>query len=127
MAAVVTNKGLAKLVSAFLGAGGGALYIALGTSTTAAAATDTALGAEDTSLARVACTLTSATTNVTGDTIQATVTVNFTSNKTYAELGLFDAAASSSGNLIYHRDSLSLTVGPSNGVTQAVFNESIVL
>ena len=78
--------------------------IAVGTGTTAAAATDTAL---ETEVARVASTNSVTTTNVTNDTLVMTGTVSFTSSYTIAEVGTFNSTTASSGTM-YSRD----TIGP---------------
>lgn len=77
-------------------------YIALGTSTTAVAATDTTMTAEivDTGLARAAGTVSRTTTTVTNDTYNISKTFTATGTKTVEEIGIFNA--SSSGTMLSH-------------------------
>lgn len=81
-------------------------YIAIGTGTTSAAATDTALEAEITTGggARSAGTGTRTTTNVTNDTFQLVVTFNFTSSFAITESGVLNA---SSGGTLLSRTTFS--------------------
>lgn len=98
MANLVTNAGMAGVASRIGGAGSEAAftYIAIGTGTTAAAATDTALQTEITTGggARAAATVSRTTTDVTNDTARAVVTFNFTSTFAVTEAGLLNAASS---------------------------------
>jgi len=89
-------------------------YIAVGTGTTAAAATDTALGTEvtDSGLARVQVTPTLETTTTTDDTGQVTNTFTVTGTKTLGEIGVCNAAAA--GTFLI-RSVLSPTKSVSNG------------
>lgn len=101
---IITNAGLAQL--ALLAGDATAVpftYLALGTSSTAVAATDTALGAEitDTGLARAAATISRTTTTLTNDTLRATYTWTATGVKTIEEAGLFNA--SSAGTMLGHK------------------------
>lgn len=77
-------------------------YLAVGTSSTAVAATDTTLGAEivDTGLARASATVGRTTTSVTNDTLSLTYTWTASGSKTVQEIGYFNA--SSSGTLGGH-------------------------
>ncbi len=70
-------------------------YLALGTGSTAAAATDTILEAEvtDTGLARAAATVSRVTTTVTNDTLNLVYTWTATGVKILREIGMFNAAA----------------------------------
>jgi len=69
-------------------------FLAVGTSTTAVAATQTALQAEivDSGLARAAATVSRVTTTVTNDTLQLTYTWSVTGTKTVEEVGIFNDA-----------------------------------
>lgn len=126
MAAVVTNNGLAQLTSALTGAGLGNIYLAVGTGAGTAAAGDTAMFTEDTTTGRTLTTQSRVTKTVTNDTVQFVATVNFPSiNETLTEVGLF--TASTGGTMIYHRDSVNTTVGPTNGTTAVTFTEQITL
>ncbi len=80
--------------------------IAVGTGTTAPAATQTSLVSE---VARVASTNSLITTNVTNDTLQMVGTISFTSSYSIAEVGTFNTTTANSGTM-YSRD----TVGPYN-------------
>ena len=96
---IICNVGLAKVAGLVAGtATGGFGYVAVGTGTTAAAATDTALGIE---VMRVASTNSLITTSVTNDTSQMVATFNFTASYAITESGVFDA--SSGGNLLAHQ------------------------
>lgn len=101
---IITNAGKAQI--ALLAGDATAVpftYLALGTSSTAVAATDTQLGAEitDTGLARAAATISRITTAVTNDTLRATYTWTASGVKTIEECGLFNA--SSSGTMLGHK------------------------
>jgi len=74
-------------------------HIAVGTGDTAFAAADTTLGTEitDSGLARVAATVTRATTSTTNDTVQLVTTFTVTGTKTIKEVGILNA--SSTGDL----------------------------
>lgn len=70
-------------------------YLALGTSSTAVAATQTTLGAEitDTGLQRASATVSRVTTTQTNDTLQLAKTFTATGSKTVEEVGYFNAAS----------------------------------
>jgi len=97
----ITNAGLA-LVASLIGDASAVpfTYLAVGTSTTAPAASQTALVAEitDTGLARAAGTVSRVTTTVTNDTFQITKTWTASGSKTVEEIGIFNA--SSSGTML---------------------------
>lgn len=100
---IVTNAGKAQL--ALLAGDATAVpftYLAVGTSSTAVAATDTTLTAEitDTGLARASATVSRVTTTVTNDTYQASYTWTATGSKTVQEVGVFNAA--STGTMLSH-------------------------
>lgn len=93
---LVVNAGLAQL--ALLAGDASATpftYLAVGTSTTAAAASQTALQAEitDTGLARATATVSRTTTTVTNDTLQLTYTWTASGSKTVEEVGVLNAAS----------------------------------
>lgn len=71
-------------------------YLALGTGTTAANATDTALEAEivDSGLARAAATVSYETTTTAGDTLQLVKSFTATGSKNVSEIGFLNAASS---------------------------------
>jgi len=75
-------------------------YIAVGTGTGAAAATDTALGTETAAsgLSRALATLSRVTTDVTDDTAQFLKSFSVTGSVAVTESGVFDAAAA--GNML---------------------------
>lgn len=79
-------------------------YLAIGTSTMAAASTDTALLNELTTGGgeRALATLSRVTTDVTNDTAQLVKTFTFSTTGTYAitEAGVYDSAATSSATLL---------------------------
>jgi hypothetical protein len=100
---LVTNAGFAQL--ALLAGDASATpftYIAVGTSSTAPAATDTTLTAEitDSGLERAAGTVSRVTTTVTNDSYQITKTWTATGSKTIEEVGVFNA--SSGGTMLSH-------------------------
>lgn len=78
-------------------------YIAIGTTNTAAAASDTALAAEITTNggARALGTADRTTTTQTNDTARVRLTYTFTGSFAIVEAGLFDAA--SAGNMLSRR------------------------
>lgn len=99
---LITNAGLAE-VAGLMGNTGSPTaftYLALGTGTTAAAATDTALETELTTngLARAAVTVSRTTTTVTNDTLRLTHTWSATGSSAVTEIGALNAA--SSGDLL---------------------------
>lgn len=89
----VTNAGLALLASL---AGDAAAvpftYLAVGTSNTAAAASQTALAGEitDSGLARAAATVSRVTTTQTNDTLQLVKAWSVSGTKTVEEIGIFN-------------------------------------
>lgn len=85
MAGLVGNTGT---VTAFT-------YLALGTSSTAAAATQTALGAEisTNNLARASATISRTTTTQTNDTLNLVYTWTASGSSTVEEIGIFNAAS----------------------------------
>ena len=89
-----TNTGFAGCASRFNGDGAEAAftYLAVGTGTTAAAATDTALESELTTdgLARAAATCSRVTTSVTNDTAQLDHTWAVTGSEAVTEAGAFN-------------------------------------
>lgn len=100
---IVTNVGKAQL--ALLAGDATAIpftYLAVGTSSTAVAATDTTLNAEivDTGLARAAGTVSRVTTTTTNDTLNVTYTWTASGTKVVQEIGLFNAA--SVGTILGH-------------------------
>lgn len=98
---IVTNAGKAQL--ALLAGDASATpftYLAVGTSTTAVAASQTALVAEisTSGLARASGTVSRVTTTVTNDTLQVTKTWTASGSVTVEEVGLFNA--SSAGTML---------------------------
>ena len=93
---LVTNAGFAQL--ALLAGDASATpftYLAVGTSTTTAAASQTALVAEivDSGLSRAVGTVSRITTTVANDTLQILYTWSVTGTKTIQEVGVFNAAS----------------------------------
>jgi hypothetical protein len=122
---LITNAGHAGCAGRLGGVGGytaAFTYVALGTGTTAAAATDTALTSEITTggLARAAATAAQATTNVTNDTLQLTYTWTASSAFAVTEEGVLDA--SSSGHLLAHQvfSAVNVASGDSIAVTHSI-------
>jgi hypothetical protein len=121
---LITNVGQAGCAGRLGNLGGYSpfTYVALGTSTTAAAATDTALGAEISTggLARANATATQTTTTVTNDTLQLTYTFTASASFAVTEEGIFDA--SSSGHLLAHQvfSAVNVASGDSISVTHSV-------
>lgn len=97
--------------------------IAIGTGTTAAAATDTALQTEITTNggARGAATTSRVTTSVTNDTAQWVKTFNFTGSFAVTEEGILDNNASG-GNLLAHQvfSAVNVVSGDSLQITHKV-------
>ncbi len=95
------NTGLAAFIKRIGGdvSTNGFTYLALGTGTTAADATDTNLETEitDSGLARAAATVSYETTTTTGDTLQLVKSFTATGSKDVTEIGILNA--SSSGTL----------------------------
>lgn len=94
---ITTNAGKAA-IAGLIGNTGAVTafgYLAVGTSSTAVAATDTTLGAEitDTGLARAASTNSRTTTSVTNDTLSMTYTWTASGSKTVKEIGYFNASS----------------------------------
>ena len=93
---VITNVGKAQVAGLINGVVTTPFkYIAVGTGTTAASASDTALGSE---VARVAATVGRTTTTVTNDTATFDATFSFTASYAITEAGIFDASAG--GNML---------------------------
>ena len=102
MAVVPCNAGFTELAK--LGAGEAAdawTHIELGTGT-GQGASDTALAAAitDSGLERAAATMTTETTTVTDDTIQAYKVFTATGTKTVAEAGVFNHATTGNGDML---------------------------
>lgn len=94
---LITNAGRALISGLINGSGtpAAATYVAVGTGTTAAAATDTTLQTETATsgLARAAGTASLVTTTVTNDTAQVTKTFSVTGSVAVTEAGLLNAAS----------------------------------
>lgn len=117
---IITNAGKAQ-IALLAGASGTAFtYLAVGTSTTAVAATDTTLTAEivDTGLARAAGTVSRVTTTVTNDTLQVVYTWTASGSKTVEEVGLFNAA--STGTMLNHALTTSKALTANDTLTATV-------
>lgn len=99
---LITNTGLAGAASRLNGSGSEAVftYLAVGTGTTAASASDTALQTElaTSGLSRVNATASRVTTTVTNDTAQLLTTFTVTGTQAVTEAGILNAA--SSGTLL---------------------------
>ncbi len=103
---LITNVGHAAANARMSGQGAYSTFVnlAIGTGTTAAAATDTALLTEITTGggSRGAATATQTTTTVTNDTTQLVKSWTFTASFAITEEGIFDNA-SSGGNMLAHQ------------------------
>lgn len=96
--AVFTNAGRKWIIDKMVGnVATVQQYIGWGTGTTAEAATQTTLVTEDSAgspaYARVAGTVTTQTTTVTGDTQKVVGTITSNGTKTISEMGQFDASS----------------------------------
>jgi len=95
---IVTNVGFAGIASRINGAGAEAVatYLAVGTGTTAAAATDTTLQTEivDSGLARVNASASRTTITQTNDAATLITTFTVTGTKAVTEAGVLNAASS---------------------------------
>lgn len=93
----VTNTGKAE-VAGLMGevTSGGFKFLAVGSSSTSAAAANTALAAEITAagLGRIGATTTRETTTVTDDTLQLVKTFTATATQAVQEVGIFDSSSS---------------------------------
>ena len=94
------NTGLAAFIKRMGGDGStaGFTYLALGTGTTAADATDTSLEAEitDSGLERASATVSYETTTTTGDTLQLYKSFTATGSKSVTEIGILNDATTGS-------------------------------
>lgn len=123
---LITNAGRAIISGLINGSGSPAsfTYIAVGTSTTAAAATDTALGTETTTsgLGRAAGTVSLMTTTITNDTAQITKTFTVTGTVAVTESGVFNA--SSGATLLAHQvfSAINVASGDSLQITWKIQN-----
>lgn len=93
---LIVNAGLAEIAGLVGNTGSPTAftYLAVGSASTAATATDTALETEltDGGLERAAATVTKQTTTVADDTLQLVKTFNVTGTKTVREVGVFNDA-----------------------------------
>ena len=116
---LVTTVGKALIAGRLsaVGAPAAALYIAVGTGATAAAAGDTALQAEivDSGLERVLGTGSLTTTTTTNDTFHLTTTFTVTGIKAVTEVGILNA--SSSGTLLSRRVASAVNVASGDSLT----------
>jgi hypothetical protein len=117
---LITNVGHAAANARMSGQGSYNAFVnlAIGTGTTAAAATDTALQTEITTGggARGAATASQVTTTVTNDTTQLVKTWTFTSAFAVTEEGIFDNATSG-GNLLAHQVFPAINVASGDSMT----------
>lgn len=114
MANVLTTVGKALIVSRIMGNGSEPKYIAWGTGTTTAAASDTALTTESAE-ARVNGTSSQVTTTTTNDTYRVTGTLTATGARAITEVGLLTAA--SGGTLFMHSDFAALNLASGDSVS----------
>ena len=118
---LITNAGFAGSAGRLMGSGSPAAftYIAVGTGTTSASASDTALQTESSTsgLSRTSGTVSLVTTTVTNDTAQVTNTFSVTGTVAVTESGVLNA--SSSGTLLCHQvfSAINVASGDSLAVT----------
>jgi len=115
---VITNTGKAQVAGLINGVVTDYFeYIAIGTDTTSASASDTALGAET---HRTSATTSRTTTSVTNDTAQLVATFDFTDSYAITESGVFDA--STGGNMLCRQtfSAINVASGDSLQVTWKV-------
>ncbi len=95
---LIVNTGLAEIAGLVGNTGSPTAftYLAVGSASTAAAATDTTLETEltDGGLKRASATVTRTTTTATNDTLQLVKTFNVTGTKTVREVGVFNNSTS---------------------------------
>ncbi len=121
---LVTNAGFALAAGRLNGSGApaAATYIAVGTGTTAASASDTTLQTETATsgLSRVNGTVSLVTTTVTNDTAQVTTTFTVSGTVAVTELGVLNAA--SSGTLLCRQvfSAINVVSGDSLAITWKV-------
>ena len=113
---VITNNGKASVAALILADVSETPYdyIAIGTGTTAASASDTAL---ETETHRAAATGSRTTTNVTNDTAQLQATFNFSASYSITESGVFNA--STGGTMLCRQtfSAINVSAGDSLQVT----------
>ncbi len=111
-----TNSGKSELsgLAGDVGSKTAFTYLAVGTGTTAFAASQTSLASEitDTGLARASATVTQETSSVSDDTLQLQHTWTATGSKTLGEIGVLNA---SSGGTMGWRQALSPTKSLTSG------------
>ena len=123
---LITNAGRGLISGLINGSGtpAAATFIAVGTGTTAAAATDTALQTETATsgLSRAAGTVSLVTTTITNDTAQVTKTFSVTGSVAVTEAGLLNA--SSVGTLLCRQvfSAINVANGDSLQVTWKIQN-----
>jgi len=123
---LIVNDGLAALASLLNGDGGEAAftYIAVGSGSTAEAATDSALGTEITAsgLSRASATVSRETQNVTNDMAVLTNSFSVTASETVNEIGIFNAGT---GGTMFSRKVIStknVTSGDTLEITYKVYS-----
>lgn len=104
IANLIVNNGAAAVAAQISGAATFPVfqYIAVGTGTATAAATDTALGAEilDSGLPRGTATVSRITTDVTNDTAQLVLSFTVTGTKAVTESGVFNHIGTATGTML---------------------------
>ena len=109
VANLIPTAGKALIAGRIMGSGSpaAATYIAVGTGTTAATASDTVLESEitDSGLARASASISLVTTDTTNDTAQAVKSFSVTGTKAVTEAGMFNA---SSGGTMLNRQVFSV-------------------
>ena len=116
---LVTNAGLAAIAGLVGNTGSitAFTYLAVGTSSTAAAASQTTLVAEitDTGLARASATVSRSTTTATNDTLQFDYVWTASGSKSILEVGVFNA--SSGGTMLARKVITQVDVVNTNTLT----------
>lgn len=115
---IVVNAGKAGVASRINGDGAAAVfnYVAIGTGSAAAAATDTTLGTEIAADGgqRATATVSRITTTVTNDTAKWLITYNFTGSYAVTESGIFNAA--SAGTMLARRVFAAINVASGDSI-----------
>lgn len=123
MASLVTNAGLAEIVTTMVSANA-ARHLQWGEGS-GQTATDNAIDtAGDTTEARTAGTMSAQTETTTGDTIQVVGTITAAGARAITEVGVFDAAGSGSpptgGDMIAYGDFSAINLASADSITFTV-------
>jgi len=123
MTARIQNKGLDNLTAAWAAYASLPKYLQWGTGTGAAASAN-AVTTTSTTESRTSGTASQVTSSVTNDTYQVTGTITAAGSRTITELGVFDAAGSSSppsgGNMDIYGDFSAIGLSTGDAITFTV-------